>query len=157
MAYEYTMVHRVEFAETDMAGIMHFANFFRFMERTEHAFFRSLGLSIHAKQADPAVGWPRVHASCDYRMPLRFEDEVEVHLRVREKRSKSLTYDFVFRNLSAEGAPEAAHGTLTAVCVAMDPEKGRMKAMSIPPWIWEQIEAVPSIAPPAETGAGVAE
>ena len=48
MAYEYKMTRRIEFAETDMAGIVHFSNFFRMMEATEHAFFRSLGLSIHA-------------------------------------------------------------------------------------------------------------
>ena len=39
----FTTTRRVEFGDTDMAGIMHFANFFRFMERTEHAFLRTLG------------------------------------------------------------------------------------------------------------------
>ena len=39
MAYK----RRVEFAETDMAGQVHFSNFFRYMEAAEHAFFRSLG------------------------------------------------------------------------------------------------------------------
>jgi YbgC/YbaW family acyl-CoA thioester hydrolase len=40
------MIHRVEFTDTDMAGIVHFSSFFRYMEVTEHAFFRSLGFSI---------------------------------------------------------------------------------------------------------------
>ena len=43
MPYEFKHIRRVEFAETDMAGIVHFSNFFRMMEATEHAFFRSLG------------------------------------------------------------------------------------------------------------------
>ena len=43
MAHAFTMQRRVEFAETDMAGILHFSNYFRFMESVEHAFFRSLG------------------------------------------------------------------------------------------------------------------
>jgi acyl-CoA thioester hydrolase len=42
--------HRVEFFETDLAGIVHFANYYRFMEQAEHAFFRALGLKIHDKR-----------------------------------------------------------------------------------------------------------
>ena len=52
----------VEFADTDMAGIVHFAQFFNYMEAAEHAFFRSLGISVVTRQVDPPVGWPRVHA-----------------------------------------------------------------------------------------------
>ena len=43
MAYEFKQTRRVEFSDTDMAGIMHFSNFFHFMEATEAAFLRSLG------------------------------------------------------------------------------------------------------------------
>src|ERR1041385_4891664 len=129
MAYEYKRVYRVEFADTDMAGIVHFANFFRYMEATEHAFIRSLGFSIHMQIGDHTYGWPRVRAVCEYRSPLRFEDEVEIHLQVREKKSKSLTYDFVFRKLNGE---EVANGSLTVVCVTMDPQTGKMKATPIP-------------------------
>ena len=46
MSYEFQITRRVEFSETDLAGIMHFSNFFRFMESAEHAFFRSLGFSV---------------------------------------------------------------------------------------------------------------
>src|SRR5580704_13662426 len=100
MAYGFKTTRRVEFSDTDMAGIMHYSNFFRFMETAEHGFFRSLGLSIiHA--GDPPVGWPRVHARCDYKSPLRFEDEVEIHLLVSEKKSKALSYIFRFRKLNA--------------------------------------------------------
>src|SRR5258706_47606 len=82
------IVRQVEFSETDMAGIVHYSNFFRYMEAAEDAFFRSLGFSVVTSQVDPPVGWPRVHAECDYREPLRFEDEIEVHMSVTEKRSK---------------------------------------------------------------------
>ena len=56
VAYEYKIVRQVEFSDTDMAGIMHFSNFFRFMEAAEHSFFRSLGFSIHTTQPE-RVGW----------------------------------------------------------------------------------------------------
>ncbi len=56
MPHEFTITRRVEFSETDMAGIMHYSNFFRFMETAEHAFFRSLGFSIVSTQTDPPIG-----------------------------------------------------------------------------------------------------
>lgn len=127
-----------------MAGIVHFANFFRFMERAEHAFFRSLGLSI-VERRDPSmegnpVGWPRVHASCDFIAPLRFEDEVEVELLVEELRTRSIRYLFRVRKLDGT---LAAEGRIAAVCVQKDPEKGGMKAVEIPSRVREKLEAAP--------------
>src|SRR2546422_6278000 len=100
MACEFKAVRRVEFSETDMAGIVHYSNFFRFMETAEHGFFRALGFSIVERDRVPRIGWPRVHASCDYHKPLRFEEMVEIHLLVAEKHSKALKYQFRFRKLS---------------------------------------------------------
>src|SRR5271166_3324319 len=97
MPYEFKMTRRIEFADTDMAGIVHFSNFFRMMEAAEHAFFRSLGFSIHSKADGQSIGWPRVSATCDYLRPLRFEEEVEIHLLVAEIRSRSVRYRFIFR------------------------------------------------------------
>jgi YbgC/YbaW family acyl-CoA thioester hydrolase len=76
MAYEFKITRRVEFSETDMAGIMHYSNYFRFMETAEHQFYRSLGFSVVLAQHNPPLGFPRVHAECDYKRPLRFEDTV---------------------------------------------------------------------------------
>lgn len=87
MSYEYKTTRRVEFHETDMAGLMHFSNYFRYMETVEQAFLRSLGFSVF-KSGDPPVSFPRVHAECDYKLPLQFEDEVEIHLLVAEKNAR---------------------------------------------------------------------
>src|SRR5215211_8700388 len=100
MPFEFKMTRRVEFAETDMAGIVHFSNFFRMMEAAEHAFFRSLGFTIHGHEQGSTTGWPRVSATCDYLRPLRFEDEVEIHLLVAEVRNRSIRYQFIFRKCS---------------------------------------------------------
>jgi YbgC/YbaW family acyl-CoA thioester hydrolase len=142
MGYEFTIIRRVEFSDTDMAGIMHYSNFFRFMETAEHAFFRSLGLSIAGK-GDASVGWPRVHAECDFKIPLHFEDEVEVQLLVAEKKSKALKYLFIFRKLNAEPPVEAARGALTVVCVTRQPG-GRMAACPIPKFVADKIDAAPA-------------
>ena len=142
MAYEFKLTRQIDFAETDMAGIMHFSNFFRFMEAAETAFFRSLGLSIYPKDFH-TVGWPRVHADCDFKRPLRFEDLVEVHLLVRAKGEKSLTYAFIFRKLNETPVREVARGNVVAACVSRDKAGGRMTAVAIPLEIAGLIDVAP--------------
>lgn len=141
MAHRFTCIERVQFSETDMAGIVHFSNFFRYMERVEHAFFRSLGFSIvdPVCVGDERVGWPRVHASCDYKAPLRFEDEFECELLVEEVRSKVIRY--LIRFWRQEDRVLAAEGRITAACVCKDPATGKMKAVVIPTRIRQKIEA----------------
>ena len=46
MTAEYKKERRVEFSETDMAGIIHYSAYFQYMEEAEHEFLRSLGLSV---------------------------------------------------------------------------------------------------------------
>src|ERR1700747_3328470 len=116
MAYEFKAIRRVEFSDTDTAGIMHYSNFFRFMETAEHGFFRSLGLSIFRDKTHPEVGWPRVHAECDYHAPVTFEDQVEIHLLVSEKKSKALSYIFNFYKITDDSTVRVARGALTIVC-----------------------------------------
>ncbi len=143
MAFEIKLQRRVEFSETDAAGIVHFSNFFRYMESAEHAFFRALGYSIMMRRFDPPLGFPRVHVSCDYRSPLRFEDLVEVHLLVRMKKAKVLSYLVKFHNLTAEPSVEAARGVLTVVCVTHTPD-GQLKARPIPQELADAIEVAPA-------------
>src|SRR5262245_52230875 len=131
MPFEFKMTHRVEFSETDMAGIIHFSSYFRYMEVTEHALFRSLGLSIAGQNAIHPVGWPRVKVSAEFRHPLQFEDEVEVQLLVKDKSSKALTYEFRFWKVNGDTPIDVGRGSLTVVCIARD-EGGKMKATQIP-------------------------
>lgn len=110
---QFVTTRRVEFSDTDMAGIIHFANYYRYMEEAEHAYFRSLGLSIMQVQPDGSViGWPRVSASCSFEAPAYFEDIVEVRLNVVRKGVKSLNYEIEFWR----GATRLAHGRLKTVC-----------------------------------------
>lgn len=149
MPYEFKLTRRVEFAETDMAGIVHFSNFFRMMEAAEHAFFRSLGFTVHEHENGATVGWPRVSATCDYRAPLRFEEEVEIHLIVAEVRSRSIRYQFIFRKV-ADGT-EVARGSVAAVCATVEKATGKLVPVIIPDRIRAKITAAPPelLRPPA--------
>lgn len=144
MPYEFKYLKRVEFYETDLAGIMHFSNYFRYMEITEHAFFRSLGFSIHQEFEGIKTGWPRVHVECDFFKPLLFEEEVEIHLCVLEKKEKALTYQFVFRKLT-DGRPgeKNAIGRSTAVCIGFNKQGKIAGAIPIPEPIAARIQQAP--------------
>lgn len=118
MTSSFSMTRVVEFCESDMAGIVHFSNFYRWMEQAEHAFFRSLGLTIANDQPDgTTIGFPRVSANCRFVSPARFEDEVMVLLHVHRLGVKSITYEVVF----SIGDRLVAKGTLKTVCCQFRP------------------------------------
>lgn len=136
MASTYEMTRRVEFCETDMAGIVHFSNFYKWMEQAEHRFFRSLGLTIVFPQPDGStIGWPRVSANCRFESPARYEDEITVQLAVQRIGVKSLTYDAVFRC----GDRVLARGTMKTVCCRVSPDEP-LTSIPIPDRYLEQLE-----------------
>ena len=106
----------VEFADTDSAGIAHFASFFRYMESAEHELLRSCGYSVYGKVGDQVISFPRVSASCDYTSPARSEDVLEIAVTVTRVGAKSVTYDFDF----ACDGQAVAHGSMTSVCCRME-------------------------------------
>ena len=123
---EFVYHRRVQFPETDASGIVHFTNFFKYVEEAEHAMWRAAGVSIN--QHDRGIGWPRVAASFEFRKPLRFEDEFDVHIRIAEKTGKTIRYAATLRR----NGEVHAEGSLTIICVrrvAGEP----IKATNIPP------------------------
>jgi acyl-CoA thioester hydrolase len=135
MASRFTLRRRVAFSETDLAGIMHFSNFFRWMEDAEHSFYRSLGLSVHPMAhgwPETQTGWPRLKVSADFRMPLQFEEEAEVELLVAEMRTKAIRYAFrIWKNPDGARAL-AATGEFVVVAVSAVPGTREMKSSPIP-------------------------
>ena len=125
MPHALVLHRRVQFYETDAAGIVHFSNFFRYMEEAEHALWRENGISIFP--AAPTHGWPRVAASFDYKRPLRFEDAFELHLSVTKISTRSLTYGC---RIVCRG-DVVADGSMTIVCVQRDGDHV-MRAVPIP-------------------------
>ena len=122
---EYRFRRRVQFYETDVAGIVHFSWFYRYMEEAEHALWREAGLSIHPPVSD--FGWPRIAASFNFYRALRFEDEFDVVLRIAELTPKRIRYGCV---LLKDGT-EIATGTMTIACVRKLPDQ-TMESTEIP-------------------------
>jgi YbgC/YbaW family acyl-CoA thioester hydrolase len=126
MTTPFRITRRVEFGDTDMAGIVHFANFFRYMEAAETAFLRSLGGSVKLEWEGQPIGFPRVAASCDYLNPAFFEDLIDIDVQIEHLGRKSVTYGFEF---SRDGTP-IARGKVTSVCCK--PGTRPMQSMEIP-------------------------
>jgi acyl-CoA thioester hydrolase len=122
----------VEFADTDLAGIMHFSNFFRFVECAEHAFFRSLGFNVHTNSGSEHQGWPRLEVACKYLRPARFEQTLEVCLRIEEIRTTSLRYAFSIFVADAADRSPAATGTCSIIHVALDTKTHEIRKAPIP-------------------------
>lgn len=107
---------RIEFADTDQGGIVHFSRFFVFMETAEHQFLEALGSSVDLVVDGRRLGWPRVAAACSYRSPARFGDTLDIQVRVIRQGRTSMTYGFEFRCAERE----IATGEVTSVCCELE-------------------------------------
>lgn len=128
MSCHFRTTRRVEFCETDLAGIVHFANFYRYMEQAEHEFFRSLGLKIAGKLPDGTTfGWPRVACSCSFDVPARYEDVIEIRLTIERRTARSLTVHYEF----FRDETRLATGQMKTVFCVLTPDVG-MKSAEMP-------------------------
>jgi 4-hydroxybenzoyl-CoA thioesterase/acyl-CoA thioester hydrolase len=125
--FPFRTTRRVEFCETDAAGIAHFSAFFIYMEQAEHEMLRQLGLSVSMRDDQGEIGWPRVSASCEFSRPAKFEDVLEIEVTVERLGKCSVAYDFRF----LRGGDLLATGKMSAVCCRLRP--GQLpRAMAIP-------------------------
>lgn len=109
-------VRRVQFAETDLAGIVHFSWMFRYMEEAEHALWRAAGLTVSEPGSD--VGWPRVAAAFEFRNPLHFEDQFDVYVQLAGTGRRSLRYEHTI----VRGETPIGTGAMTVVCARKTPQ-----------------------------------
>lgn len=103
--------HRVEWIDTDAAGIYHNRTVLRFVESAEAELMRSLGIEGYFHVA------PRVHLSLDYESPLFFEQEATTLLQLSNVGATSLKFDFEVWGEAIEGRPRrrAAKGNYVTV------------------------------------------
>ena len=123
----FVMQRRVEFMDTDMAGIAHFTAYFRYMETAEHELFRSLGLAAATRDSKRGLGWPRVSCAFDFKAALRFQDPFEVRIGITRIGKRSVTYEaHIVRDDEL-----IATGHTTSVCCTID-ASGHMASSDIP-------------------------
>jgi 4-hydroxybenzoyl-CoA thioesterase/acyl-CoA thioester hydrolase len=132
----YRTQRRVEWRDTDAAGIVHFSAFFVYMEQTEHEFLRSRGLDVVGADEQGSLAWPRVSATCDYRGPARYNDVLDVELLVDRIGDKSVSYSISFTRTGAS----IAVGKLTTACCRPTADGG-IAAVTIPDWYRSRLQA----------------
>lgn len=148
MTTPFRTTRRVEFSDTDAAGIMHFSAFFRFMEQAEHDLLRSQGLSVVMSDdvthsGGGKLSWPRVHAHCDFRSPAHYEDVLDIEVTLSRLGEKSASYSFRF----TLGGRELATGEITSVCCRIVAGQ-RPQSVEIPDWFRSKL--LPFVSSPAD-------
>jgi len=132
----FTTRRRVEFRDTDAAGIVHFSAFFFWMESAEHELLRAAGVAVVERGADGIdTSWPRVSASCDYVSAVRFGEEIDITVGVEGLGRASVTYAFAF----SQAGRAVARGRVVAVRCLMRPGR-KPEAVAIPDEIAARLE-----------------
>lgn len=82
---------RVYYEDTDLAGIVYYANYLRFIERARTEFVRARGVDQVALKRDEGIVFAVRHLEADYLAPARFDDELEVETAVEAMGGARLT------------------------------------------------------------------
>lgn len=136
----FATTRRVEFRDTDAAGIVHFSVFFTYMEQAEHELLRSLGDSVMYTDdslGGDVIGWPRVSADCDYQSPVRFEEVLDIKVFIERMGTKSVRYRHEFRLQDRS----VAVGHVTAVCCRID-QHNQLQSLAIPARLRERLQTL---------------
>ena len=123
---EYPFAHRqrVRFGETDLQGVVYYANYLLFAEVGRMAYLRALGVDYKHDLIEKSVDFTIGEASVRYQAPLQFDDEYDIRVRVGEIRGSSWTFEYAFDR--ADGQRCAIGST---VQVIIDPKTGRASRM----------------------------
>ena len=118
---------RVPMADTDGSGRIHFTALLRYMDIAEHELVRALGFPRATTFLQTA--FPRVHASCDMRRAIRYDDQLSIEARVEHVGRSSWTVAFTIHYLQEVQAAgphsETSMATGKLTIVAIDPQTER--------------------------------
>jgi acyl-CoA thioester hydrolase len=121
-------------ADADPAGLVYFANFFRFVDSAEAELFRSAGAERMDLWDQSDVWMPRVESFAKFIKPVRAEEAIFVRLRTRIKGEKTVRMEFEI--LHANDRSILAEGYVTAVCIS----RQTSRSCPLPPRVREAYE-----------------
>jgi acyl-CoA thioester hydrolase len=95
---------RVRYAETDQMGVVYYANYFVWFEIGRVEVLRSVGLSYDQMERDHKLILPVVDASCRYKSPAKYDDEILIETRPALLRGSVLKFAYrIYRNAGQDG------------------------------------------------------
>ena len=111
---------RVRYAETDQMGIVYYANYLVWFEIGRVELLRSLGLAYSQLEKEHECILPVVEASCRYRSPARYDDEILIETRPALLRGSVLKFAYKIYRKSVQKGTErellAEGETVHVVC-----------------------------------------
>ena len=110
--------HRVLYGDTDQMGVVYYANYLRFFEGARNEWIRALGLPYREIEAR-GIMLPVLETGVRYLQPARYDDQLEVHLRVSHTRVK-IRFDYVVKIVGGERGAPSCIGHTIHVCVGKD-------------------------------------
>ena len=113
---------RVRYAETDQMGIVYYANYLVWFEIGRVEVLRALGLSYRELETEHGCILPVVEATCRYRSPARYDDEILIETRPSLLRGSVLKFAYRILRKDADGADPALLAEGETVHVVCDPQ-----------------------------------
>jgi acyl-CoA thioester hydrolase len=121
---------RVRYAETDQMGIVYYANYLVWFEIGRVEVLRTLGLSYRKLEIDHGCILPVVEASCRYRAPARYDDQILIETRPALLRGPVLKFAYrIYRKVNQEGKERELLAEGETVHVVCD---GELNKKSLP-------------------------
>jgi acyl-CoA thioester hydrolase len=114
---------RVRYAETDQMGVVYYANYFVWCEIGRVEFFRQLGHDYKLLEREEDCHLPVVEASCRYRSPARYDDEIAIETRVTTLRGPVMKFGYRILRIEADGERLLAEAETVHVSVDKQMQK----------------------------------
>jgi acyl-CoA thioester hydrolase len=114
---------RVRYAETDQMGVVYYANYLVWMEIGRTDFCIQAGFRYRDLEEATGCGIAVSEASCRYRAPARYDDEILVRTRLARLRRRALDFDYEILNARTEQT--LARGRTSHIVVALDSSRPR--------------------------------
>jgi acyl-CoA thioester hydrolase len=132
MTRRFTTDVTVQWGDVDLAGVVYFPHFFRYVDMAEAAFYRSLGPTILELEESLGIRLPRLEATCRFVKPARYYDRLSVTLEIEQFGTKTVKYLFDIRR----GDEAIAEGHLVIISVSM----AEFKAVPLPQKLRELLQ-----------------
>jgi acyl-CoA thioester hydrolase len=118
---------RVRYAETDQMGIVYYANYLVWFEIGRVELLRTLGLAYSQLEIDHQCILPVIEASCRYRAPARYDDEILIETRPSLLRGSVLKFAYRILRKAPEGKEPAVLAEGETVHVVCDDQLNRKR------------------------------
>lgn len=145
----FTFFHpvRVRYSEVDMQGVVFNAHYLTYFDTAITEFFRHVGITYHEEFSPESTDFHLVKSLVEYRAPIRFDDCIEIGVRVGRKGRTSVTFELEI--FPEGGADSLSRGEIVWVHVDMTDHR----PTPLPEWFVNKISAVDKVGDVETAGA----